>query len=392
MRFTSQPLKCGLTLLLIGSLTFLPGCWSRKELNKIGIVSAMGVDLNESNEIEITVQVTTLSGANSKEDISNQVRIVSSTGETMFDAVRNLMTKSGDRLFYPHNSVIVFGEDAARAGLGPMLDFLERDPEIRMATWLLVTPGKAKDIIEARSDEEKVSGRHINLLLEDNRSTSKGVAFDLLDYLGISLADGFEPVLGKIQKIENEAEHGFLVEGAGAFKGDKLVGWLDAEDARGYLWMRNLVKGGIIPAYEGEGDQDTGVKGSELNRRISFEIIRSKTKTKSILDDDQNLRFEIEVNVTCNLGERMLDEEASTNEEIGKLRSVLNHAVLREMQGIVEKAQKELKLDIFGFGAATFREHPEYWNEIKDDWEEIFPKVEIEIQVQSEVKLIGLTR
>lgn len=392
MRFMSQPFKRGFTFLLIVGLIFLPGCWSRKELNKIGIVSALGVDLTEDNQIELSVQVTTLSGSSAKNGGQNKVRFVTSVGRTMFDAVRNLMTKSGDRLFYPHNSVIVFGEAAARAGLDPFIDFLQRDPEIRLGTWMLVTQGKAEDIILARSDEEEVAGRHINLLLDDIRSTSKGIAMDILDYMNMDLADGFEPVLGDIQKVENEDEHGFLAEGAGAFRGDKLVAWLDAEDVRGYLWMTNRIKGGIIAAYEGEVDEDSGVEASELNQRISFEIIRSKTKIKPILDEDQNLRFEIEVNANCNLGERMAGEEASTEEEINKLRNILNHAVIREMQGIVQKAQQDLKSDIFGLGASVSREYPKYWKEIKDDWEDIFPTVEIEIQVQSEVKLIGLTR
>ncbi len=375
-------------------LLLLPGCWDHRELNELGVVSALGLDLNERGKIQITVQVINPQAYTTKgEQGKTPTRILTSEGETFFDAVRALMTKSGDRLFYPHNQVIVIGEDLARAGVKPILDFLERDPEIRLFTWVLLTQGKAEEVVRAPSDESLISGTHLMLLIEDYYSASKGIPRNILEFATMVYSEGIEPVLGKIEFSEEKGNPTFHLIGGGAFKEDKLIDWLDAGEARGYLWVHNDVNGGIITAYTKEGaeNQAQADGSSGLGERISFEIIRTKSRVKPVLEGEK-LSFVIDLDVTCNLGERTDNKETITKEDFKELEKILSQAVIGEVQGIVDKAQKELRSDILGFGLTTKRKYPDYWNQHKEQWEEMFPELEVEILVKAVVDGHGTVR
>lgn len=374
-------------IFLISTLLFLPGCWSHRELNEIGIVSAIGLDLSEQGKLQLTVQVNTPQTPVTKGQFEKQpVRILTSEGETFFDAVRDLMTKSGDRLFYPHTQIIVIGEEVARAGIHPFLDFLQRDPELRLFTWVILTEGKAEEVLRAPSAEELISANHLSRLVKDYESTSKSIPVNLLDFSNKIYSEGIEPAIGKVEFIEEKGEPTFRMEGGGAFKGDKLIDWLNGEEARGYLWVHDDIKGGIIATKGIEAESSSGVVEG-----ISFEIIKGKTKVKPVLVGDE-LRFVIDIDTTCYLGERMDGKETTTREAVEELEKILTQAVIKETQVIVDKAQKELKSDILGFGVATNRKYPDYWKQHKEGWDEIFPNLDVEILVKAVIDDRGAVR
>ncbi|MGI1658673.1 MAG: Ger(x)C family spore germination protein [Desulfitobacterium sp.] len=379
-------LKRWLSLILcVLSLLLLTGCWSHRELNAMGIVSGVGVDLTENGQIQLTAQVITPTGAKAKgqEGGKESVRVLTSVGDTYFDAIRGFMNKSGDRLFYPHTQVIVFGEDMARAGLGPVLDFMQRDPEIRMLTWLLVTEGKAEDVIRGKSREDSISAMHMSRLIDDYKSASQSIPVNLLDFTNMIYVDGYEPTLGKVKYYEEKGEPTFDVEGGAVFKGDKFIGWLDGKEARSYLWAMDEVKGGIITYIPDE---------NSFEDRISFEIIRTKAKVKPILEEDGTLRVVVEVEAQCNIGEVMNHGEITSTDEFQELKQILTQCVINETKVIVDKSQKELKSDILAFGLAVKRNYPQYWNEHKTEWETIFPELDVEILAHAQVNTRGSIR
>jgi signal recognition particle subunit SRP54 len=66
-------------------------------------------------------------------------------------------------------------------------------------------------------------------------------------------------------------------------------------------------------------------------------------------------------------------------------KSINNNQAQAIRQDILLSLQKArlLKADIFGFGDAVYKEYPREWKEIKEEWEDIFPAVEVDIKVQT---------
>ncbi|MHB1407833.1 MAG: Ger(x)C family spore germination protein, partial [Desulfitobacteriaceae bacterium] len=51
-------LKFLIFLLLLPSITiFITGCWNQRDLNKLAIVSAIGIDKDEDQGVKVTVQI-----------------------------------------------------------------------------------------------------------------------------------------------------------------------------------------------------------------------------------------------------------------------------------------------------------------------------------------------
>jgi len=239
-----------LVLMLILIQLFTTGCWNRRELDKIGLVIGIGIDRGEDQQIEFTVQIinpTTIKRASEGGSGQNKPSIIlSSSGSTIFEAVRNLTEKSGRRLNYSHNMVIVLGANLARDGVLPILDFFVRDHEMRFKTWIVVTGGKAADIIQAEPSMENISAKNLNLLLKDYGIVSQSVAVNMLDIINEITDESLQAVVGRVELENIQEKKGLILNGAGVFRQDKLIGWLDPMKTRGYLWVRDKVKSAII--------------------------------------------------------------------------------------------------------------------------------------------------
>lgn len=373
-------------LLILSVILLTTGCWNRKELDRLAIVAAVGIDKGEDQKIKLTVQVIkpgalkspSSEGGSGKE---KGVWIIKSSGNTIFDAVRNFVEKSGRKLFWPHTMVIVIGENMAKDGVLPVIDWFLRDHEMRLQTWVLVTQGEASEVIKGDSGLEKIPASHLEGMIKDSGALSKSVSSNLMEVTNMITCQSSHPVIGRISKNKSgQDEEELLLKGAGVFRKDRLIGWLNPLETRGYLWIKGKVKSGIItiPCPE------------HPDQLISLEIIKSKTKVKPRLEMGI-LKYTIEVDINCNLGEQMCIEDLNP-EMIAVLEDEEHQAVEKEIVALIRKAQEEYKLDILGLGEATMREFPEEWNKVKEQWEEEFPQAEVEVKVNSRLLLTGMLK
>ena len=63
-----------------------------------------------------------------------------------------------------------------------------------------------------------------------------------------------------------------------------------------------------------------------------------------------------------------------------------------EISSTINKIQKEFKVDILGVGDYLSKRKPKLWKNFKDNWEELFPTVEMIVKVDPKVRRVGLTR
>jgi spore germination protein KC len=373
-------------LCILSVILLTTGCWNRKELDQLAIVAAVGIDKGEDQKIKLTIQVikpgalkSSSEGGSGKEE---GVWIIKSSGNTIFDAVRNFVEKSGRKLFWPHTMVIVIGENMAKDGVIQVIDWFLRDHEMRLQTWVLVSQGEASEVIKGDSGLEKIPASHLERMIKESDALSKSVAFNLMEVTNMITSQSSHPVIGRISKNKSgqDDEEELILKGAGVFQKDRLIGWLNPLETRGYLWIKGKVKSGVItiPCPE------------HPDQLISLEIIKSKTKVKPRLEMGM-LKYTIEVDINCNLGEQMCIEDLNP-EMIAVLEDEERQAVEKEIVALIRKAQEEYKLDILGLSEATMREFPKEWNKVKEQWAEEFPQAEVEVKVNSRLLLKGMLK
>lgn len=385
------------TLIFPLLILFFSGCWSRRELENLGIVAGLGIDLSESGqsgedggqgEILLTAQIIKPGevrggtqtggggGGGGGGGKKSPVWVTQSRGSTVFDAVRNFTFRSSRRLYFSHNQVIVLSREAAERGVYPLLDIFIRDPEPRITEWVLISEEKAAPILEAESELETIPAIGLSRLMENYFATSQVAAVNLHDFMARLMSKTsapFAPMIG----LDREKDEFILGETA-VFKGDRLVGKLNKEETRGLLWVTGEVRGGIITVAAPEG-----------RGRVSLEIIRAERKISPELKAGE-IRVKVEIREEGNLGEQMTSEDLSIPEKMAALNRRQAEAIKKEVLAAVKKA-RELKADIFGFGEAVRRKYPKEWKEMEPRWEELFPRIKVGVMVRSELRRVGIT-
>lgn len=388
-----------LILIMLCFSLLTAGCWDRKEINQIGFAVGLGIDKEKDNYL-ITTQMalpSLLEGGGGGEEAP--VWVVGGKGKTIFQAIRDVNTRSARKPFWGHLNVIVIGEEVAKDGILPVLDLLSRGRELRRLNYVVIAKGKARDILEAEPKLESINAIFIRDLIENRKGQSVAPAVTLNDLMLSLSTAGKESVLPKIEALEQESfappkksegapqEEGkggeekpkqiLELRGAGIFKEDKLVNWLDEEATRGFLWVVEQVAGGIIVVRS----------PVETDREVSLEIMSNKSLIIPQVEGG-NIKIKFQVLSTLNLVENTGVVSLETSKLIKKLKQRASSSIKKEITKAIKIAQAS-ETDIFGIGERLRTQYPAVWKNI--EWSEIFPGVDIEIEVKVNIEEANMT-
>jgi spore germination protein KC len=374
--------------LIVLSLLLLSGCWNRTEINDIAIVTAIGLDLLEDDKMRLSLQIAVpsqLGPATGATQGGKSTFIVSELGGTVSEAYRQLQEKLSRRIFFSHSRVLIIGEDLARSGVAHILDFYARYQEPRMHSSIIVTKGKAVDILKEEPVLENVSAEEANELIK----RKVGLMISIRDFLDMLLTEGAEPVAPQfvLEPVEVESDSQTqekqAINGAAVFKGDKLVGWMDDIETRGILWLRNEMKGGVITVNIGE-ERGGG--------KISTNIIRNESDIVPELKDGK-ITITINTRAEMNVMENASEVNLGDPKNIDKLEKEIEKEIKDRMRMTLDKAQGELGSDIFGFGETLYKKYPKEWNNTyKEKWDDEFSELEVIVKPKVFVRRVGLIR
>lgn len=382
----------GKILFILITCLFLPGCWDLTEVEQIGLVTAIGVDLAENNNIKLTVQ-----------EINPQIRgdggggdqlpfhLHIGNGDTVFDAIRKLYSDAPHRLFFAHTQVIILSEELARSrGIRPIIDFFERDHEFRRNTWLLIAKkGQLDKILSTDTPLNQSAGQILDGIIKMRQKNSLFAVNRLGDFIelfgessnetytaGVSLITrptGEKPANGSSDQKPKTINLNVL--DTAVFRGDKLVGWLNDRESRGLLWVKGEVNGGIIT---------TTLEG----KRLALEIIRSYSKVIPKIVDGK-MQINIRIKVLSSISESQADVDFSKKKIIESVQQLQAEEVKREILMAIDKST-QLGTDVFGFGRHFYAKYPTQWQQIKQNWYDYYPDIEVNIAVDSVIRRIGL--
>lgn len=383
-----------LCLLLVLSIFVVSGCWSSRDLNELAIATAIGIDKAENGEYEISVQIINPSEiAGQGKTNASSVTIYKIKDKTLFEAIRRLTTEAPRKIYLSHLRVIVFGEELAREGIQKTLDFLSRDHEYRSDFYFLVAKNsKAKDIISILTPLENISANKIHSSLQMSEKAWAPTTTVTLDKLISALvSEGANPVLTGIMIVDEDVEKGSSVknleevihhatlklENLSAFKGDKLVGWLNTKESKGYNYIKDNVTNtvGHVPCPDKEGN-------------VVVEVIRSKTKnTVEVINGEPKVL--IHTSAEVHIGEVRCTLDLTKPQEIHALEKEVNEQFKDVINGAVRVAQEDLKSDIFGFGELVHRANPKVWKKLKENWNDTFTTLVVDVTTDVKIRRTG---
>lgn len=358
--------KLSIFLLLI----FLSGCWGKIELPEVSIVSGISIDKKASGEFEVTTQTIlplAVKGHKPKGFITR-----SSSGLTIFEAIRNFIFEMGRKQLWEHVDALIISSETAQNNLLTVTDFFNRDHEPRPTILCLISKGQAKDILEIESDIYPIPTIAISKAIESQEALSQAPNIELKDLMRLISDPYQDPYLPIIHKKEDN----FVILGTAIFKRDKMIGEITPKETRSMLRVLGEVKGGLQVINLAQEDE-------EQPQYASIEIKKSQAKIEAKVEENKP-KIKIMIKEKGVIGDINQPLELNQN-SLKEIETIYAQTIKEEIEQMIDKIQKQYKSNVLNFTGAVRRADKQYWKNYKEQWEEIYPILEVEIDVETEI-------
>ena len=377
---TSKLVLCLLMLFM------LSGCSGGREINDLEIVIGMGVDKDEdTGNILLTAQVVKegemekSSGSGGGGGDGKAFWNVTGTGESVFESVRQITHKTGNRLFVSHNHVIIFGKDLASEGLQKYIDFFLRAHEMRPTAIILIAEGRALDVMNAKPETEKLPAMNIAKLVKTYGFTSHFYKVNMKDFASCLMCDSRSPIAPLVGVSKDGDNKDIYMSGMAVFKNDKMVGRLNEDETRGLLWVLGKVKSGVLL-----------ISFPNKQGKAAFEILEAKSKVIPEIKDGK-IVMHVKIKAESSLSEQTTAEDLATIEAFEKMQKAQAEVIRQEIMAAFDKS-RELNADVFGFGEMIRKKHSNKWKSLKDKWDEIYQTIELNTDIEVKIQKTDLLK
>lgn len=365
-------------LLLAALLALLAGCETgSRELQDLSLVVAIGVDQHPGTPklVDVTTQIVKIGqvnigpmgqGGSGEKAFWN----LTSTGVSLFDAMRGSTQMSHNKLYSAHAQVIIFGQELAREGLANDMDFFMRDNEVRINIPVAIADTTAADVMNVESQIAKVPAENLKVILADQHLLSEGRTVVMLDLANSLLSETSAQVMPLLRVIQNNGESVVAAQGVVVLRKGRLVGELDARESRGVQWITGNVDSGIINI-------------PTQTRVMTYEIKGATAKLQPRLVDGVP-HMQVDINMECVLTSQNGTQDIS-NEMMPVFEKQVEDQIAGEVDAALQKAW-QLGTDVFDFGEAIHHSRLMDWQTTLNHWDEIFPKIVVDVSVKSEIR------
>jgi len=361
----------------------LCGCTNYVELDKLAIMTGMGIELVDG-KYKITVQIadTQKQGTGSTSS-SSPVRFknYSYTDESIHGAARRVMNEMPKKIYSNHLQLLVLGENIIQKDISDVIDFLFREVELRSDFYVLVSKDcTPEDILGVVTQVYPINAVGINKLLTNNSKylgSSALITFDdLTNYYITSTKEMALPVItidGEIDKsssdknLESSIPESLLkIDGMALFKSNNFAFYLDSDDSIYF----NLSKNGIdVTVIDYECAKDKYVTIEILDGKSDIKI----TKNKPVV----NIKVKTKGNLTSSMCEYDIDKEKG----IEQIEKAAEEEMKKNILKIIDKS-KEYNSDIFDIRDIYFRKNNNFYKIKENNYDEFYKALTINVDVE----------
>jgi Ger(x)C family germination protein len=395
-------------LALVFFTTLSGGCWDRKEIVDLALITGYSFDYAELEGgkpgVRFTVQVVNpavliggqggTGGTLGTGSTAKLFWTATETGETVRSTLTKLNYRIPKQVFFSHSRVALFGEKAARNGLSPYLDRTMRSRESRENNYMAVSKGDASSILEQEMPVFRTSALALYDTFSNKEGTQAIMSVTLSEFVYRLNTGSICPVAPVVEVVpqtsltSEERKSGgskntVAISGVAAFDQDgHLVDFFNERETLGLMWVLNKSKLRVltVPYFTGG-----------LEEPITLNLVRGKSKTVVSLGEDGMPSFAIKINAKFDVLEQFGNQAPMSDAEFYKsIEEATSSQIINEIEAAVNKS-RQLNTDVFGFGEEVHRQHYREWQQLKDNWRETFPGVNVTVECETSIRHRGLT-
>lgn len=365
---------------LILLLPLLSGCYNYRELNDLGITTAVSIDYKDNNFYVIAEVINPIKQQDASSSNNSPFVNYNSSSSSLQDAFRKVVLESPRQLYAAQLEIIVLSEEVVNNHLEEVLEYFTRDPEARTEIKIIVA--KTEDSTKAITLQTLLtslsSSNIINSL--DLQSKVLGMAYPvtLNELLNMYIDPYLEVVLPSMTlygnyEIGDEKENITTsspkaivkIDGSTITKDNKILGYLDLEESK----ILNLINGKL---------KETIIKMNYYDGYIIFEPNRIKVSRE--LDIKNNI---IKINISGYSKTKEIQSNINLKDpkEVEKLNKALNMELEKKITDTFNSIREKYGTDVFGFQELYYRTNYKYFKENCTNWyEDIYPKIKLEVK------------
>lgn len=366
------------------------GCIKIVNLQDRAIVQGVGVDYQDGQYL-ITMQIFSSDGSGGQTiiDFSKQnAKVITCRGKTISEAVEDTSISQGKDFFLGHNRLVILGESARELPLSESLSYFINTMDSRADVNVLLAEKSASEVLNADINQGILPALTIEKTVQnadDSGKISEVLLIDILRSLAaehqsalipvIAIAQGEDAANGvdESKKLKNIELTGMAVFSEGMYQGT-----LNESETRGMMFLRDEIQKTVYSVF------------NEDFREISVELYRSNTKIVPHINGD-DLQFTVKINADGMVQEKVLEAGKSFNEKsLRRVEDVIQEKIRSECEEAFQKAVGEYKSDVFYLGDMVWRDQPELWEKIQDDWKENAGKIKLSYDITVDIDRTGL--
>ena len=374
-------------LICAASLFLLSGCSggsiyaNYREVEQLMVIQTMGFD-KTAGGVTLSVSTGNSGGGTSSDDSgsssssggSAKTSRMSVTADTVSLAQERLRDYSAsEELFFAHTSYITLGEDTARDGISPYIIYIGRSTALREETPVfIIAGGTAKELVLGAGGKDYDATNVLKSLernLEHRGDCEVFSAADItaaLNQRGACLITAVK--CAKAENVLEDAEKDELTAlpaGYAVIKGDKMVGALDLNGARGVSILQNKLRS----CYTELSVDETPV--ALLLENCAGEI-------KPVFSGDKLRSLDISVELSAAMA------EADGEPPLDEINSALEAEAAAWIKSALD-AEKSYGCDFLGLGGILEKKNPFQFAGLSGSFADCLNGLSYNINVKAEI-------
>lgn len=365
---------------LILLLPLLSGCYNYRELNELGITTAVSIDYKDNNFYVIAEVINPIKQQDASSSNNSPFVNYNSSSSSLQDAFRKVVLESPRQLYAAQLEIIVLSEEVVNNHLEEVLEYFARDPEARTEIKIIVA--KTEDSTKAITLQTLLTSLSSSNIIKSLDLQSKVLGMDypvtLNELLNMYIDPYLEVVLPSMTlygnyEIGDEKENITTsspkaivkIDGSTITKDNKILGYLDLEESK----ILNLINGKL---------KETIIKMNYYDGYIIFEPNRIKVSRE--LDIKNNI-IKINISGYSKTKEIQSNIDLKDPKEVEKLNKALNMELEKKITDTFNSIREKYSTDVFGFQELYYRTNYKYFKENCTNWyEDIYPKIKLEVK------------
>ncbi|WP_435164305.1 Ger(x)C family spore germination protein [Paenibacillus glycanilyticus] len=351
-------------------LLLLPGCWDAQYLINKKLVNGIAIDSQENGQLRGTVKAIILESKGGGQ-FNVKDKLEQASGRNIPEIGHKIDSMLPGTIEANKAFVIIVGDELAKKGIMPLLEFFYRLPKAYLNTKVLIAKGQAADILAVPETENNPIAFDIKQMIFSSERTTlvtNQTLYSLWNQISDPAEDAILPI---IRKLNNRS---LIIDSTGLFNGDIFTGVTLSRNESGLLL---LLKDKMSNVAWLDVPLETNV--------VSFEVRKMKRKFEVTVDEQtQSIESNIRIDLYGNIVSYTGNPDWSVNPS--QLSKELEKSLSKQAIAVTDTLL-QANCDAFGIGRKLKVSHSGLWKKI--DWKTKYPQIKLKPEVRVHITSTG---